>query len=117
MDVVPFVVEGGGVGVGENLHFFGDVSLSLSVGDCEGDASRSSDSVLSSVLMLMSMLENGERRSPLRDSTFSTRWTTVSDGEGKHKSEARGDPSDGLLHSLFVSVKRNFDITGTMSMP
>jgi hypothetical protein len=59
MDVVPFVVEGGGVGVGENLNFCDDISLSLRVGDCEGDAS--SGSTLSSIFM--SMLDKAEKGS------------------------------------------------------
>jgi hypothetical protein len=108
MDVVPFVVEGGGVGVGENLNFFGDISLSLRVGDCEGDASRCS--ALSSVLIFM--LEKIQRRSSsLRGSSFLTGTPLPDGGEDCRKSEVLGGPNDGLLLSLFWTAERNFDIT------
>jgi hypothetical protein len=108
IDVVPFVVEGGGVGVGENLNFSGDIPLSLSVGDCEGDTSRGS--ALSSVLM--SMIKKVEGCS--RGSSFLTWSTPLPDGEGSRKSEALGGPSDGLLLSLFGTAEHNSDIPRTI---
>lgn len=77
VDAVPFVVEGGGVGVGDNLDFWGEKSVSLSVGDCDGEGSSSA---LGSSLTSVGESETGERRSSLRGSSVFTWGTMAGDG-------------------------------------
>lgn len=93
------------------MNFFGDISLSLlSVGDCEGEASRGS--ALSSVMTSMLTKVEGHSSS-LRGSSCLSWSTTLPDGKDSRKSEDLGGPDDGLLLPLFVTAERNFDITVT----